>query len=1038
MKRVCLIWFIISFLISNLSWGYGIVNNSGSSSEDSLSIPVLSLDSLGNPTSADSFFVVVFKSHTNDVIFSDSGTTAMTGIDTAMAGAGITHYYYHRAVADIDGSGAVGQYAGVITAKHTTYGLLTSNKFSFQITSWELDDMGDSTGIGAIASLNAIDSLADIIDSLYATLDSLQNQNNWLIGITDASISNNLDSLFLRLVSDTTSGSYLSFVIRYLNEVKNASDSITQSIADANKGNYKATGFSTLTASDIYAQIAAAIYDSTATLEDMQMHVWANLDSADVDSSGMMTYLKDNLKASGFSTHNAADVYAEFIADSNEDVFKATGFSTHAPTDVWNFGTRGLTENVTLADGYITAAKIAADAIGASELASDAVTEIDTKIWGDTNDTPGERERLHIIAGDSSLWADIINVWRNFDPAETDTSAFIDSLAGLIYAKFTSGSLEDVFKATGFSTHSALDVWNIAFSTGFSAGSFGDSLNNSSYVQGDASGLTASEIIDSLFNRLVSDTTSGSFFSFLAQNLDLVKDASDSIIQAIADANKSNFKATGFSTHSAEDVWNVAFTTVFTNGSMGDSLNNPTYVQGTASGLTAAEVLDSLLARGADAYSAAFYHAIALASDSGGAGSSNWTNAQRDSVLAVIADAGKLGMMLDSLSKIIDSLEAQDDWPIVAWSPLTDNDSLIVDLSSLVSAAYAYFTSGENENEFKADTVTVYSINANGDTLATMGTDQQIRYRKFSVINPSGDAVLFEGGSGGGDPVSGRGMNIKSNYGNGVEVSGTTGDIVGTLSEVTTVTNSFSGTERDSILLSMRDGHFEDKLWSKPTTRTITMVNSGGILATSISANAITADKIASNAIGADELATTAVDEIVDGVADEPLGDHTTAGSLFDVLLDSLDAKVSSAGGTAEISDADMAGIIDTLFARLVSDTVSGSFLAQLARYITDAKNAGDSVMTAIADANKDNFKATVYSPADIKTALEAEGSFLWLITHFWGSCDGCYQVLYPNDGTSPKDSVVVFNSSDIAELKIRYHHSNDDAVIDSITVEKY
>jgi len=133
-----------------------------------------------------------------------------------------------------------------------------------------------------------------------------------------------------------------------------------------------------------------------------------------------------------------------------------------------------------------------------------------------------------------------------------------------------------------------------------------------------------------------------------------------------------------------------------------------------------------------------------------------------------------------------------------------------------------------------------------------------------------------------------------------------------------------------------------------------------------------------------------------------------------------------------------MAGIIDTLFARLVSDTVSGSFLAQLARYITDAKNAGDSVMTAIADANKDNFKATVYSPADIKTALEAEGSFLWLITHFWGSCDGCYQVLYPNDGTSPKDSVVVFNSSDIAELKIRYHHSNDDAVIDSITVEKY
>ena len=60
--------------------GFSIVNNSGSSSEDSLCVPVLSLDSLGNPTSADSFFVVVFKSSANGVIFSDSGTTAMIGL----------------------------------------------------------------------------------------------------------------------------------------------------------------------------------------------------------------------------------------------------------------------------------------------------------------------------------------------------------------------------------------------------------------------------------------------------------------------------------------------------------------------------------------------------------------------------------------------------------------------------------------------------------------------------------------------------------------------------------------------------------------------------------------------------------------------------------------------------------------------------------------------------------------------------------------------------------------------------------------------
>ena len=167
-------------LLLSMSLQSAILNNSGSSSEDSLSVYLSCLDSLGNPTSADSFFVVVLKSGTNTVTFSDSGTTALIGLDTVAAGGGITHYYYHRAVSDIDGTGAIGQYCGVIVAKKNTGNLLTPNRFEFQIVGWELDEIGDSSGIAAVSSTSALDSLGMIIDSLNASLDSLQSQDNWV------------------------------------------------------------------------------------------------------------------------------------------------------------------------------------------------------------------------------------------------------------------------------------------------------------------------------------------------------------------------------------------------------------------------------------------------------------------------------------------------------------------------------------------------------------------------------------------------------------------------------------------------------------------------------------------------------------------------------------------------------------------------------------------------------------------------------------------------------------------------------------------
>lgn len=73
-------------------------------------------------------------------------------------------------------------------------------------------------------------------------------------------------------------------------------------------------------------------------------------------------------------------------------------------------------------------------------------------------------------------------------------------------------------------------------------------------------------------------------------------------------------------------------------------------------------------------------------------------------------------------------------------------------------------------------------------------------------------------------------------------------------------------------------------------------------------------------------------------------------GSAGDVLLDSIDALVSSAGGVANISDADMKAIIDTLFNRLVSDTVSATYLSQLLRQSTGAGFGAYSIFVRILD----------------------------------------------------------------------------------------
>jgi len=129
-----------------------IVGNSSisASGEDSLSAVFYSLDSLGNPSHADSVFVLVFGPG-GSVVWRDSLDTS-DGRIVSTTIQGRQFYCFGEQVSEIDGDGVVGSYGLSIIAKRDIDGLLTPNSLSFQIVegglSTSLAAIGDSVDIG--------------------------------------------------------------------------------------------------------------------------------------------------------------------------------------------------------------------------------------------------------------------------------------------------------------------------------------------------------------------------------------------------------------------------------------------------------------------------------------------------------------------------------------------------------------------------------------------------------------------------------------------------------------------------------------------------------------------------------------------------------------------------------------------------------------------------------------------------------------------------------------------------------------------------
>jgi len=168
MKLMRLCPLILMLLFSQSVTAFGL-HSHGITSEDSLAVSLHLTDSLGNPslTHADSFYVSVIGP-SGDSIITRSGIAATAGlnIDSLNTRTVGWKYIFANAVADLYGPGRPGVYELVFCIKDADPVYVNCLRTTFQVADYTLNER--------------FTALENILDSLYAALDSLQNQDDWV------------------------------------------------------------------------------------------------------------------------------------------------------------------------------------------------------------------------------------------------------------------------------------------------------------------------------------------------------------------------------------------------------------------------------------------------------------------------------------------------------------------------------------------------------------------------------------------------------------------------------------------------------------------------------------------------------------------------------------------------------------------------------------------------------------------------------------------------------------------------------------------
>lgn len=181
--------------------------------------------------------------------------------------------------------------------------------------------------------------------------------------------------------------------------------------------------------------------------------------------------------------------------------------------------------------------------------------------------------------------------------------------------------------------------------------------------------------------------------------------------------------------------------------------------------------------------------------------------------------------------------------------------------------------------------VVISQSNANTPGLSVTGNGTGAGILSTSGAGATGDGIRAVAGSTNGHGITG----VKA--GTGADLNCTVTPL--TLAKTTNITG-FNDIAATAIVSSgaittsggavSSVGSVSGAVGSVTAAVTVGTINANVITSTSIAADAITAAKVATGAIDADALATDAVAEIADGVWDEVLSGHLTAGSTGNAL----------------------------------------------------------------------------------------------------------------------------------------------------------
>jgi len=281
---------------------------------------------------------------------------------------------------------------------------------------------------------------------------------------------------------------------------------------------------------------------------------------------GLVDDLESRLTSARAGYLDKLNVSGTLAHSDDASIYKATGFSTHSAADVWAVGTRALTDKT----GF-----------GISSAAAGDYSEIGTDVWATGTRTLTDKAGFSLSAsGIDAIWDEVIT---GHSTADSFGKVFDDQIDGLRTYGDTNWPT-----ATGFSTHSAADVWNHDIS-GYSgsgyAGTYlkglwdkkpaGNMLSDTVWTGTKAGYLdeAISGIDDNPWNDASRTLTAFGFdVSLSAAAIDAIWDevitghstadsfgkVFDDQIDGLRTYGDTNWlTATGFSTHSAADIWSV-------------------------------------------------------------------------------------------------------------------------------------------------------------------------------------------------------------------------------------------------------------------------------------------------------------------------------------------------------------------------------------------------------------------------------------------------------------------------------------------------